>query len=521
MKKQRWVACIAACIIPLGLPAVSIKTPNLPGFPKHLPIPSHVNVMDVLAPGISTIPGVDKTFNVQKVGKNVVQLVWQEAGHTITITTNTDGKLHKKVQDIFGSEVADYTMAWHYNAHDTKEQVDDATDAAKAATNYAKHQVGDTWHDVGAEAEEARRGHIVKAMVDAALNPARNEDRNAFNAAHDSKLIREAMEYAASTYGGPAGAAAYAAWYTYHETGDANKAWRAGLITGVVAQYGGQIAKMPDDTTGRLVSKALAAGAAGGLAVAAQGGSKQDIKDAMMRSAGNVLVQGVSDRAAKLSPGAKDAVVTTQCISARDTACLSHTRLGMAVKNGAQKYVYEATGVTQKNIDDYTGKWTGVDPNSPEGKKLAVIRSLSKLPHSNAIPIDDNRYLLTTTYGTAAPSGKAIPVVLTAVSFINARQKAPPAARPFEWRVDYRQKNGRSGEPAHSDEGPLYLCTIGHERRSITLEVHGHQCEAIYHRGHQPSQVIYHSDMAPGDCQAYIPPFLQDQREKGITCRHR
>src|SRR4051812_8000213 len=95
--------------------------------------------------------------------------------------------------------------------------------------------------------------------------------------------------------------------------------------------------------------------------------------------------------------------VAVQCISARDVNCFSNTTYARDLKG---KILYSADGkprIDPKTLDpkQYIGNWTSVDPNSSEGKKLAFITKISKLPSVEAIPIMKNHWVLTWTLGRA------------------------------------------------------------------------------------------------------------------------
>src|ERR1700757_2916104 len=104
-----------------------------------------------------------------------------------------------------------------------------------------------------------------------ATEPAQSGEENFAKATQESEVINAAAGSAAAVYGGPAGAAAYAAWSTYRRTGNADMALRAGILAGGTSQLGSSVAKMPAGTTGEIIKKAAVAGAAGGISVAAAG----------------------------------------------------------------------------------------------------------------------------------------------------------------------------------------------------------------------------------------------------------
>jgi hypothetical protein len=245
---------------------------------------------------------------------------------------------------------------------------------------------------------------------------------------------------------------------------------------------GASVAKMPAGTTGEIIEKAAMAGAAGGISVAAAGGDEQAIKDGFLKSAGAVLVQAGSDKLKAYSPKAKDAYDTVQCISARDVDCLSNTTWARDVKG---KILYDQNGkprVDTSRLDpkQYVGRWTGIDPQSAEGKKNAFITQISKLPETEAIPILKNQWVLTWTLGKEQDiSYKTPTVVLTyvgkdppfnstveyegvaggpgALTAVPPLAKKPKATRrPPQFRVPYGYWVGYIGCPLQCTNGCLF-----------------------------------------------------------------
>jgi hypothetical protein len=235
----------------------------------------------------------------------------------------------------------------------------------------------------------------------AAVEPAESSEKNFSKAVQESDVLNAAAQALATAYGGPAGAAAYAAWYTYRATGDANLALKAGAFSIVTSYAGGSVANMPAGTAGEVLKKAAVTGAVAGLAAAAAGGDEQAVKDAVLRSGGAVLVQGASDKLKAYSPNAHNAIQTVQCISARDIDCLSNTTYA---KDGKGKLLYDKDGrpridTTKLDPKQYVGQWTSIDPKSVEGKKNKVVTAISEIPQTQSIPINHNKWVLTWTFG--------------------------------------------------------------------------------------------------------------------------
>jgi hypothetical protein len=237
----------------------------------------------------------------------------------------------------------------------------------------------------------AREGNVIDAVWRVVYEPAKAAEQNFFKATQESSVIYAAAQTEATAYGGPAGAAAFAAWYTYKTTGDAHRALWAGVKAAVENSTGSQYDNMPTLTVPDVVKKAAVAGAVGGIAAAAAGGDENAVKGAFLKAGSAVLVQGASDQLTPYVPEAPHAVNTVQCISARDIDCLSST-------------------------DPSIGQWTGIDPNLPDGRTRQIVTGISELPKTQSIPIANNQWVITSTMGQNATLEHNTPsVVLTYV----------------------------------------------------------------------------------------------------------
>ncbi|MGO7979583.1 hypothetical protein ACC691_16915 [Rhizobium johnstonii] len=368
----------------------------------------------------------DTITTMQKAGDDTVKAV-RKAGADAVETTN------KAAADA----TATYTKAWRDVGEQTKRSFKDAVDAGKAAANFAKNQAEAHANDLERARKRVQDGKVVDSMWGLATEPAKSTEQNFAKATQESEVLNTAAATAAAAYGGPAGAAAYAAWSTYRRTGDADMALRAGILAGATSQLGGKVGKMPTGTAGEVLKKTAMAGAAGGIAVAAAGGDEQAIKDGFLKSAGAVLVQGGTERLNAYSPAAADAYKTVQCISARDVDCLSNTTWA---KDAKGKILYDKDGkpridTTALDPKQYVGEWTSIDPKSVQARKDEFIANTSKLPGMEAIPIMKNEWVLTwdIQMGQRVPHGRPT-VVLTYVGkdppFISKVVYSGPAKKP-------------------------------------------------------------------------------------------
>ena len=161
--------------------------------------------------------------------------------------------------------------------------------ALDTGIKYAEAMVKSTGTSLEKAGERLSEGKILDALWHAAADPYKNMSDNAAEAAARSTIVRVVGQVAATAYGGPGGAAAYAAWLAYYATdGDLELTLKAGAIAGATA-YAMNAAASDAATTNlvestvidEVVQKALISGAIAGAAVALAGGSEHDIQQAV------------------------------------------------------------------------------------------------------------------------------------------------------------------------------------------------------------------------------------------------
>lgn len=264
-------------------------------------------------------------------------------------------RLPKKVGDELEEELRKVSSALEEARRDVVRETGGAisriADAAKAAARFSVQSAMNPLKTVDGAFHQR---DVVASLWFLATNPIKETNKNAMRATQDSVLLAAAAQIAATAYGGPAGAAAYATWAAYDVSGgDFNAAIRAGVTTGLIAAATGAVAKMPlgaertaaettlkaavakaqgqsDEETARAaiaslvqvasgqvsscldqsqldkVEKAIVSGALGGAAIAANGGNSNDVRDAFLKTGGDVLVQGVRSKADDIANTAKD-----------------------------------------------------------------------------------------------------------------------------------------------------------------------------------------------------------------------
>ncbi|MBZ9709957.1 hypothetical protein LB543_24945 [Mesorhizobium sp. ESP7-2] len=358
--------------------------------------------------------GGDTLTTIQKAANDTARTLKKANGDVLETVKKAGEDTVRTTYKAANDATATYVKAWRDVGNQGKESFDDAVDAGKAVGNFVKNQANDQLTQAAAAAKRLRDGKVVDAMWGLGTEKLQSSEKNFSKATQESKVINAAAATAAATYGGPAGAAAYAAWSTYRQTGNADMALRAGLLAALTSQTGA-ISDMPTGTTGEILRKSAVAGAAGGLAVAAAGGDEKAIKDGFLKSAGAVIVQAGTDKVTAYSPEAKDAFDTVQCLSARDVDCVSKTTWA---RDAQGKILEEMPRIDISKLDpkDYTGTWSQIDPSSAEGQVNAAVVQASKLPNAEAIPLLNNQWVLTWTLGKEQQLESSKPtVVLTYV----------------------------------------------------------------------------------------------------------
>lgn len=170
----------------------------------------------------------------------------------------------------------------------------DIVDAGKAILRFSESQVSGLGETLTDAERRLKEGKIVDAFWEAAIDRARRTDRDAAAAIASSNVLRAAAQTAATAYGGPAGAAAFAAWYTYHTTGNADLALRVGLLQGIAGSV--NPAAVETSTIAGTLKKAAMSGAMAGLTVAAAGGDAEAVGAAFAEASQAVIIEAGTAR---------------------------------------------------------------------------------------------------------------------------------------------------------------------------------------------------------------------------------
>ncbi|OQP66224.1 hypothetical protein [Niastella populi] len=264
-----------------------------------------------------------------------------------------------------------------------------AVDIFKALEKYAETNINGTINIAKSTEQRIREGKLLDAVFHVALDPLTNQEEAAFLATQQSKYLNTAAATAAGVYGGPGGSAAYAAWQTYRASGgNAELAFRAGIITGLTSSALKVVGSMSGSEAKEMLQKAVLAGAVGGLAIAASGGNEDQIKKGFVLGGGMVLVQDLyrnyTQQTLDPSPSTKE----PYCTSPGDPSCATLKAAFYKDKNG--NLVFDPSKLDPKA--SYVG--VGADPNAPlklgadipwDSDQSVLMRSAAQVPGMNAM----------------------------------------------------------------------------------------------------------------------------------------
>lgn len=198
----------------------------------------------------------------------------------------------------------------------------DIVDATAAVARYGEREVSGTIDVLSQAQQRVREGKVVDAMWHISTDSWQNTNKNAAQLAEENEIVSVAGQAVASAYGGPAGAAAYAAWLSYNKSGgNVDLALKAGVYAYVTASGAAATGSMPTDSVTDVAKKAALAGAVGGLAVAASGGSNEDILKAFVDSGSAVVVQSGQSYVSKNYTDTEPPRFDSYCVTAVNMSC--------------------------------------------------------------------------------------------------------------------------------------------------------------------------------------------------------
>lgn len=280
----------------------------------------------------------------------------RDTGLTLEIAANDSRKtLETAGQDTDKS----FENAAIYVEADSVNGYGNTIEAIDAAGLFVERQILDAGKSISDAEKRIREDRVIDAFWHLGADDFKYSEENAAKATQESSLINTAGQVSASVYGGPAGAAAYAAWYTYRATGDFEMALRVGVIVGAERAASTAVKTMPAE---KLTQKALLSGAIGGVAVAASGGDENALVEGFSKSGGMVLVQDGYMEYNPNDPDARQSTGDAYCMMANPELSVDPSQPNSCLPP-VDAYARDANG---KVLDEDGNIWSSKSGKSPD-----------------------------------------------------------------------------------------------------------------------------------------------------------
>lgn len=361
--------------------------------------------------------GGDIVSTTQTAAGDFIKTTEKAGGDIITVTEKSFGDIEITARKAAGDTLTTTIKAINDTKMETGRAVVNLADAGKAIAKFVERDLKGQIESIGNAQRRIREGKMVDAIWEFGTEKLKNTDKNSAAMVQESSILNTVGQVAASAYGGPGGAAAYAAWYTYHQTGDANLALRVGILTGATSAALGAAGKMPSGSAGEIAKKSIVAGAIGGLAVAAGGGDETAVKEGFLLSGGMVLVQD----------GYKQ--YTTHDLDGRaaegDGYCM--TTVGANCSPPQDAYLRNPDGSIAMDADGnpkvdvlktdprrpHVGKWSDSEGNPHYvGERSGFMQAVSRVPGMNAMSVAHDQFAVTWDLGSFTSAASIVPATV-------------------------------------------------------------------------------------------------------------
>ena len=372
---------------PIQPPPVKVGPVTVtPPAPSIIPSPPKV----VIEGSGEIAKAAGKATDVADNARAVADKAAQDTGKALDKATQDSGKaIEKATQDI--GKTAE--KALHDTGKTAEKAGQDVVVAGRAIGEFVQNQIRGYGDSLSDAEKRVREGKIVGAIWHASTDDFKHTDQNAAKAAQESVILRTVGQVAATAYGGPGGAAAFAAWYTYHQTGDAELALRIGLITGAASAGFSAAGQLPSGTATQLAQKVIVTGAIGGLAVAAAGGDEAAVRDGFLLSGGMVLVQEGYQKATHHDLDARASKGGPYCMATVGAKCSPDVSAYERDANG--NILYDEKGDPKVDVTKtdprrtHVGTWAkaGDAPIVGVNEQSGTMIAVSKVPGMNAMSV--------------------------------------------------------------------------------------------------------------------------------------
>lgn len=407
-------------------------------------------------------------------------------------------------------------------------------DAGVAVFNYTERQAKGYGKILTDAEKRIREGKFADALYHVAVDPLSNTEENLALATQESKLVNIAGQVAASAYGGPGGAAAYASWSTFRKTGDADLALRVGIITGLTNAGFAAAGTLPSGTVPEIAKKAVVTGAVGGLGVAASGGDEAAIREAFLLSGGMVLVQDGYKKFtghpldARAAEGEPYCMLTNPYINSE---CGPPPEAYVRNPDGTVKYEKGQPVVDFSKLDpkrSYVGEWYNPEkPINIKSDNSLVMQSVAKVPGMNAMGLFHDKWAFAWDMNSLTNKATIAPAIVityfgTPAPINDLIQETNENAAKDENSVRQARINSSEEEQASS-----FLCMKDGLSRSIFIATGTDKsqiaCVVIYQKDKETKE-----DLAPwyalkdqDYCNIPSVKLARDHVERGWSCYSR
>jgi hypothetical protein len=412
--------------------------------------------------------GVDVVETSKRAGGDIATNLKKSSGDVVTVVEKANGDIVTTVKKAAGDTATTIVKAEADTRAEVGRALVNTADAAKALERFHEQQLKGTARTLTNAEQRLREGKAVDALWGLGTEPLQQTQDNAAAALQESTILATVAQTAAAAYGGPAGAAAYAAWYAYKQTGDANLALRVGLITAASSYASAGVGGMPSGTAGELAKKTALAAAVGGLAAAAAGGDRQAMQEAALWSAGAILLQDGYKKYTGHELDGKSSQGEAYCMAADPASkatCLPPEEAYLRDANG--KILTDADGLPQVDVTKtdpsrpHVGKWSPINESRISGERSGFMTGVSRVPGMNAMSVFHDNWAVSwdmgpvTTVATIPPA-----IVLTYIGTGAPYYDRIEKTAIERWREDQQKSaiapagNGPANPPAAAATGP-------------------------------------------------------------------
>lgn len=323
----------------------------------------------------------------QDTGKTIEKAV-DDTGKTAEKAAHDTGKtLEKAAQDIGKTT----EKAFQDTGKTIEKAVQDIGQAGETVYSFGVRQIESIGEGVGDAADRVREGKFIDALWHLSVDHLNDTQQNAAKAAQESNIIAAAGQIAATAYGGPGGAAAYASWMAYSQTGDLGLALKIGLITGAASMASTGVADLPSKEIAQIAQKTVLAGAIGGVAVAAAGGDENAIRDGFILAGAAVMIQSIYENETGHDLDAKSSRGEAYCMAAVDPTlpCAPPVEAYQEFTANGKPVPGNVDVTKTDNLRPHVGTWSP-DMETPligTGERSVMMVTISKYPGMNSMAL--------------------------------------------------------------------------------------------------------------------------------------